>query len=734
MTVRIAINGFGRMGRLAARRVWEREGLELVLINDVAATPASAAHLLAFDSMQGKWHRDVAPGDADIQIDGQAVAFSNHGSIEPLELDGIDVAIECTGQFKSKRALEPYRSAGVAKVVVSAPVKDGTLNIVMGVNDHRYRPDHDHIVTAASCTTNCIAPAIKVMHETFGIRHGTLTTIHDITNTQSVLDQHHGDLRRARASGQSLIPTSTGSATAIAEIFPELAGKLNGIAVRVPVANASITDLVLELETPTSQAAVNTALEAASRGELKGIMGFETRPLVSIDYLGDTRSCTVDHGRRRDQRETLALVRQRTRLRPPDDRTGRTGRRNRLMHQALAITVSYWFFTVTDGALRMLVVLHFANLGMGPLELASLFLFYEFFGAVTNLVGGALAARLGLAATLVGGIVLQIVALGMLLADATWLTVAYVMVAQALSGIAKDLNKLAAKSSAKSFTERDDQLYRWVSFLTGSKNALKGAGFFVGGLLLNTIGFTAAIASMAALLVIVLLANLVVLNWHVGRSSFKPKFRDVISPSKRVNYLSAARFFLFGSRDVWFVIALPVFLQTVLGWSSFEVGTFFGVWIIGYGIVQSAAPWLTRERKGRMPTHRSAALWGATLAALPALITFAPDSDAPQIWLVTGLMVFGVLFAINSAIHSYLIVAYAKHDGVTLDIGFYYMANAAGRLTGTILSGSVYQLAGLEACLWVSTAFVLASAAAASKIPGTDEASSTIRDSSLPNR
>ena len=404
------------------------------------------------------------------------------------------------------------------------------------------------------------------------------------------------------------------------------------------------------------------------------------------------------------------------------------------MRQALAITVSYWLFTVTDGALRMLVVLHFLELGMGPLELASLFLFYEFFGAVTNLAGGWLAARLGLATTLVAGIALQIVALGMLLVDTAWLTVPYVMLAQAFSGIAKDLNKLSAKSSAKTITDRADHLYRWVSVLTGSKNALKGAGFFVGGFLLNVIGFWAAVASMAGMLVLVLIANLLFLDWSVGRASFKPKFRDVISKSRRVNFLSAARFFLFGSRDVWFVIALPVFLQTVLGWSSWQVGTFFGAWVIGYGLVQSATPWLTSEAAGRVPTHRSAAIWGLTLAVLPALITMAPDSSAPETYLVVGLLVFGGLFAVNSAIHSYLIVSYAKRDGVTLDVGFYYMANAGGRLVGTILSGSIYQVAGLEACLWVSAVFVIAAAGAATLIPSDDQPAEKISDSSLSNR
>ena len=294
MTARVAINGFGRMGRLACRVAWDRLGLDVVTVNDSAATAESAAHLLTFDSIQGTWDHDVSAGDDHVTIDDRSVVFSNHDTIEALDLDGVDVVIECTGSFKSKERLQPYLDAGVGKVVVSAPVKDGTLNIVMGVNEARYRPDVDHIVTAASCTTNCIAPAIKVMHESFGIRHGTLTTIHDITNTQSVLDQHHRDLRRARASGDSLIPTSTGSATAISEIFPELAGKLNGIAVRVPVANASLTDLVLELETGTSVDAVNTALREAANGPLAGILGYEERPLVSVDYRGDTRSSIVD--------------------------------------------------------------------------------------------------------------------------------------------------------------------------------------------------------------------------------------------------------------------------------------------------------------------------------------------------------------------------------------------------------------------------------------------------------
>lgn len=296
MTIKVGINGFGRMGRLAFRAAGDWPEIEIVHINEIAGDAAAAAHLLNFDSVHGRWSHIVESDHQGLQINGRHVSYSQNTSIEQTawrEL-GVDIVVECTGKFKSKETLAPYIKQGVKKVVVSAPVKDGTLNIVMGVNDHLYNPDIHNIVTAASCTTNCIAPVVKVIHKKFGIKHGSMTTIHDITNTQSILDEYHPDLRRARASGLSLIPTTTGSATAITEIFPELKGKLNGIAVRVPLANASLTDCVFEVEQPVTVDEVNAALESAANGSLKSILGYETKPLVSADYTNDTHSSTID--------------------------------------------------------------------------------------------------------------------------------------------------------------------------------------------------------------------------------------------------------------------------------------------------------------------------------------------------------------------------------------------------------------------------------------------------------
>ncbi|MBE0469773.1 MAG: ArsJ-associated glyceraldehyde-3-phosphate dehydrogenase [Methyloprofundus sp.] len=296
MTIKVAINGFGRMGRLALRAAWDWPEFEIVHINDKAGDAATAAHLLNFDSVHGRFHPVAKSENNALIINGKSISYTQNSALEdtPWHELGIDIVVECTGKFKAKEALAPYLNQGVKKVVVSAPIKDGTLNIVMGVNDHLYDPAVHHIVTAASCTTNCIAPIVKVIDENFGINHGSITTIHDMTNTQSILDEYHKDLRRARASSLSLIPTSTGSATAIAEIFPELKGKLNGIAVRVPLANASLTDCVFEVKQAVTAEAVNAVLETAANGELKGILGYETRPLVSVDYTNDTHSCTVD--------------------------------------------------------------------------------------------------------------------------------------------------------------------------------------------------------------------------------------------------------------------------------------------------------------------------------------------------------------------------------------------------------------------------------------------------------
>ncbi|AWT10300.1 MFS transporter [Stutzerimonas frequens] len=383
------------------------------------------------------------------------------------------------------------------------------------------------------------------------------------------------------------------------------------------------------------------------------------------------------------------------------------------IRQYLVVTGNYWAFTLTDGALRMLVVLHFHALGYSPLQIAALFLFYEIFGVVTNLIGGYLGARLGLNRTMNLGLALQVAALLMLTVPASWLTVPWVMGAQALSGIAKDLNKMSAKSSIKLLVPDSQQgtLYKWVAILTGSKNALKGVGFFLGGALLTLLGFAGAVLSMAAVLALVWLASLVLLKKDLGKAKAKPKFRDILSKSRAINVLSAARLFLFGARDVWFVVALPVYLSAVFGWDFWMVGGFLACWIIGYGIVQSVAPAITGKRSGKVPDGRAACLWAVSLAALPAAIAIGLATAASPQWvLIGGLMLFNVLFAVSSSLHSYLIVSYAKEDGVSLDVGFYYMSNALGRLFGTLLSGWVFQAYGLQACLWVSSLFVLLAA------------------------
>lgn len=375
----------------------------------------------------------------------------------------------------------------------------------------------------------------------------------------------------------------------------------------------------------------------------------------------------------------------------------------------LTVTGGYWAFTLTDGAIRMLVVLYFHQLGYSPFQVAMLFLFYEFFGIVTNLVGGWLAARLGLNVTMHMGMLMQIVALGMLV-PTHLLSVPYVMFAQALSGIAKDLNKMSAKSSVKTLVPKgaDARLFKWVAILTGSKNALKGVGFFLGAALLQGVGFQNALLILAGGLFAVTLLTLVLLPEEIGKSKNKPKFAQVFSNNAAINWLSAARFFLFGARDVWFVVAVPVFMSGVLGWSFMQVGTFMAAWVIGYGVVQASAPALLRLKE-HAPGAGAAQLWALILLLIPAGIALAlmQGWDA-GIVLVAGLLIFGVVFAINSALHSYLILAYADHDKVALKVGFYYMANAGGRLAGTVLSGWSYQQYGLEGCLWFSAVFVLA--------------------------
>ncbi|TQV64072.1 MAG: ArsJ-associated glyceraldehyde-3-phosphate dehydrogenase [Halothiobacillaceae bacterium] len=295
MTIRVAINGFGRMGRLGFRAAWGVQDYDIVHINEISADAPSLAHLLKYDSVHGRWDREVGSEAEAILVDGKRVSYSMEK--DPARIDwaamGVDIVIEATGKLRTAEQIQPHFDRGAKKVIVAAPVK-GALNIVMGVNDHLYDPATHHLVTAASCTTNCLAPVVKVMHEHIGILHGTMTTLHDLTNTQTLIDKGHKDLRRARASALSLIPTTTGSAKAIGEIFPELNGKLNGHAVRVPLMNASLTDFVFEARRPTTAEEVNSLLKAAAQGELKGILGYEELPLVSIDYKDDPRSAIVD--------------------------------------------------------------------------------------------------------------------------------------------------------------------------------------------------------------------------------------------------------------------------------------------------------------------------------------------------------------------------------------------------------------------------------------------------------
>ncbi len=295
MTIKVGINGFGRMGRLTFRAAFDWPEFEFVQVNDVAGDATTLAHLLTFDSVHGRWSHDATADGSDIVIGKQRIRCTQNKDIADTDWSGCDIVIEASGKMNSTALLQAYLDQGVKRVVVTAPVKeDGVLNVVMGVNDDLYNKDEHSIVTAASCTTNCLAPVVKVIHEKLGIKHGSMTTIHSITNTQTILDAPHKDLRRARSCGASLIPTTTGSATAITHIFPELKGKLNGHAVRVPLSNASLTDCVFEVERPTTAEEVNAFFKHASENELKNILGYEERPLVSIDYKTDPRSSIID--------------------------------------------------------------------------------------------------------------------------------------------------------------------------------------------------------------------------------------------------------------------------------------------------------------------------------------------------------------------------------------------------------------------------------------------------------
>ena len=396
--------------------------------------------------------------------------------------------------------------------------------------------------------------------------------------------------------------------------------------------------------------------------------------------------------------------------------------------QYLLITGNYWAFTLTDGALRMLVVLYFYQLGYAPLDIALLFLFYELFGVITNLVGGWLGARIGLNRTMNIGLGLQIAALGMLALPQPLLTIPLVMAAQALSGIAKDLNKMSAKSAVKQLVPENAEsaLFKWVALLTGSKNTLKGVGFFLGGLLLTVLGFQGAVLSMAIALAVVWIGSLALLKRDLGKASYKPKFREIFSKSSAINWLSAARLFLFGARDVWFVIALPIFLSQTIGWGESATGSFLALWIIGYGIIQAATP-LILNTKEKAPSKSTAVFLAASLTLIPTAIALAlslglASELSTELILIIGLTLFALLFALNSAVHSYLIVSYAKSDGVSLDVGFYYMANAMGRLIGTLLSGVLFQIGqlgveGLLICLIASTLMIAIASAISLKLP-----------------
>lgn len=383
--------------------------------------------------------------------------------------------------------------------------------------------------------------------------------------------------------------------------------------------------------------------------------------------------------------------------------------------QYLIITSNYWAFTLTDGALRMLVVLYFHQLGYGAFAIAMLFLFYEIFGVITNLVGGWLGAHLGLNKTMNVGLGLQLVALAMLCVPGDWLTVAYVMAAQALSGIAKDLNKMSAKSAIRYLVPQDaagqSQLYKWIAILTGSKNALKGVGFFLGGLLLTVFGFVGALISLIILLSVAWVISLIFLKGDIGKAKNKPKFKELFSKSRAINLLSAARLCLFAARDVWFVVALPVYLAAQFNWDHWWVSGFMASWVIAYGLVQSQAPRITGQGDSTSHSVKKAYWWVALLSGVTGILALLMQLDiAVHFTLVIGLLIFGGVFAVNSSLHSYLIVSFAKNDGVSLDVGFYYMANAIGRLLGTMLSGWVFQVYGLSACLWVSVCLLVLAA------------------------
>ena len=396
------------------------------------------------------------------------------------------------------------------------------------------------------------------------------------------------------------------------------------------------------------------------------------------------------------------------------------------------VTASYWGFTLTDGALRMLVLLHFHSLGYSSVQLAFLFLLYEACGIVTNLFGGWIGSWVGLKVTLFSGLATQVVALlALSLVQQGWmelLSVVYVMGAQALSGVAKDLTKMSSKSAVKLLVPalankevENRALFKWVAVLTGSKNALKGVGFLLGGVLLGWFGFQWALWLMAGALTVILLVGMFTMRQDLGRSKAKVKFTQLFSKSREINYLSFARFFLFGSRDIWFVVGLPVFLKEALNWSFAAVGAFMAAWVIGYGLIQAGAPAFLRNGGAG-----AALRWAVILTAVTGSLALVVELEFQLgLAVLVGLAVFGMVFAVNSAVHSYLILAYTSSDEVALNVGFYYMANAGGRLIGTLLSGVVYFTHGLPGCLWVSTGFVAVATALTAFLPRRPQASAT---------
>ncbi|KIC39071.1 MFS transporter permease [Ruegeria sp. ANG-R] len=415
-------------------------------------------------------------------------------------------------------------------------------------------------------------------------------------------------------------------------------------------------------------------------------------------------------------------------------------RRPEALSAYIAVTAAYWAFMLTDGALRMLVLLHFHTMGFSPVQLAYLFVLYEIAGMVTNLTAGWIAARFGLTSTLYTGLGLQVVAmLALTQLDPNWaigMSVAFVMIVQGASGVAKDLAKMSSKSAVKFLAPAESEgLFRWVALLTGSKNAVKGLGFLLGAVLLAILGFTWAALSMAIMLAAILIAVIMYMPPGLPRGRKGAKFSEVFSKSANVNWLSTARVFLFGARDVWFVVGIPIYFYAVLSDGTedgnraafFMIGTFMAVWVILYGAVQASAPKILHASdRSEGDLIRAARSWAAALFCVPAALTAAVFvSSGPETWLTTtlvlGLLVFGAIFAVNSSLHSYLILAFTKSERVTMDVGFYYMANASGRLFGTVLSGLTYQIGGLSLVLGTAAAMVALAALASGKL--TDQAS-----------